>query len=184
MSAGNLLTATVSSRSLDPTPDLAVGTLHYTYDNQDHLTHELSQRNLTVSGYAIDFGAFDNPVASDAADNITNLRGVTFSGNSDNQVTADSKGSGYAYDFDGNPTTEEGAAAAYDDAGHLTAYDDNTLGVHLQMGYRPDGLRAWKQVGNTPRTYFIYDGDTLTMELNAARSTTQLDNRMDYRARI
>ena len=157
--AGNLLTATVTHLSLNPAPGnlFTVGTLHYAYDSQDHLTHEQSQRNLNIAGLALDLGAFDNPIASDAADNIIQLRSLTFSGNADNQVTTDSNGSGYAYDFNGNPTLEEGAAA-YEDAGHLLSYD-TPHGAHLQMGYRPDGLLAWKQVGNNSRTYFVCDGE-------------------------
>jgi hypothetical protein len=46
-------------------------------------------------------------------------------------------GAAYGYDLDGNPTNEEGRALHYDDSGHS---------IHLKMGYRPDGLRAWKCV--------------------------------------
>ncbi|MCW3098818.1 MAG: tRNA3(Ser)-specific nuclease WapA [Chthonomonadaceae bacterium] len=149
--AGNLTQMTVATVSLNPTVQgpLTSGTVHYFYDTQDHLTREQSQRNLTVPGFAMDIGAFDNPSVSDAADNLTQLRGVTFSGNIDNQITADSNGAGYGYNLDGNATTEEGVNAQYDDEGHLTAY------ANLTFGYRPDGLRAWKQVGAGPQTYFL-----------------------------
>ena len=33
------------------------------------------------------------------------------------------------------------------------------------MGYRLDGLRAWKQVNNGPIVYFYYDGERLTLEI-------------------
>jgi hypothetical protein len=35
-----------------------------------------------------------------------------------------------------------------------------------------DGLRAWKTVGMGGSTYFLYDGDTLLAELNAAGAIT------------
>ena len=45
------------------------------------------------------------------------------------------------------------------------------------MGYRPDGLRAWKQVNGGPLTYFLYDGERLTMEFQLQSNGTALCTR-------
>ena len=177
--AGNLTQQTITTPSLNTAAQgqTVAGTVNYTYDVQDHLTREQSQRNLAVTGLGGLFNNFDNASVSDAADNLTSLRGVTFTPNLDNQVAADSNGAGYGYDLDGNATTEEGVSIQYDDAGRITAYDDPTLPLHLRMGYRPDGLRAWKQVNGGPLTYFLYDGDRLTMEFQAQSDGTALSTR-------
>ncbi len=165
--AGNLLQMTVTVPPLDRNGPLTSGTVTYTYDSQDRLTRELSRRNLTqIAGGPNIMANYDYASASDAADNLTLLRGVAQSSNADNQIVSDANNGGaYAYDADGNPTLEEGVNLQYDDEGHLTAYDDNANGRHLRMGYRPDGLRAWKKAGNGPATYFFYDGDRLAFEV-------------------
>ncbi len=158
---------TVTVPPLDRNGPLTSGTVTYTYDSQDRLTRELSRRNLTQTTSIPDTLAnFDNTFASDAADNLTLLRGVAQSSNADNQIVSDANNGGaYAYDAEGNPTLQEGVNLQYDDEGHLTAYDDDANGRHLRMGYRPDGLRAWRQYGNGPLTYFFYDGDRLRLEV-------------------
>ncbi len=134
--AGNLTQMTVKALPLSTVGPLVSGTVDYSYDSLDHLTREHSQRNLTLPNSMDQVGDFDNASASDAADNLTNLRGVTFSGNSDNQVTRDGNGAAYGYDADGNATTQEGINCQYDDAGHLIAYDGGG-GVHLTFRLRP-----------------------------------------------
>ena len=175
---GNLTQQTITTPSLNlPGRPLVSGTVNYTYDNQDHLTREQSQRNLSVVNLGGVFGNFDNASVSDPADNLTSLRGVAFTPNLDNRIAADSNGAGYGYDLDGDATTEEGVSIQYDDSGRITAYDDATLPLHLRMGYRPDGLRAWKQVNGVPITYFLYDGDRLTMEFQRQSDGTAMCTR-------
>ena len=64
-----------------------------------------------------------------------------------------------------------GLTLVYDAANRLTAYGAN----QLTFGYRPDGLRAWKQSGSN-RTYYFYDGTRLlyemTLQTNADASAT------------
>ena len=140
--------------------------------HSEHFQYDAFGRNTQVSDRILlpqapgNLGSYDNASGSDAADNLTLLRGVTQTSNADNQLVSEgNNGAAYAYDLDGNPTLEEGVNAEYDDAGHLTSYNNVALGVHLRMGYRPDGLRAWKQVDNGMRMYYFYDGERLTMEM-------------------
>jgi hypothetical protein len=103
-----------------------------------------------VPGFAMDIGVYDNPSVSDAADNLTQLRGVTFSGNIDNQITADSNGSAYGYDLDGNATTEEGIQVQYDDAGQLTFYNDP-----LTKGYLDSDLPEPYEINEPSHGLFL-----------------------------
>ena len=146
-------------------------TRSFTYDNQDRLLSESAT-------FPPEFG-FNNPAApntlnyaygSDAADNLTTLRGIGQFPNILNQVTGDANGSNYAYDADGNtiaynlyspwPQQVNNHVLGYDDGGLLTSFDT------MQVAYRPDGLRAWIGWNNFPYTYFIYSGDKLLYEMN------------------
>jgi RHS repeat-associated protein len=55
---------------------------------------------------------------------------------------------------------------SYDPENRLTS-----IGATLTAGYRADGKRAWKQTA-AGRTYFLYDGDVLLCELDAAGAVT------------
>jgi RHS repeat-associated protein len=110
----------------------------YQYDAKDQLTQEQSPRGL---GYTHSFGY-------DAAGNPTTFKGTAQSFNSNNQQT----GAGFSHDANGNPTTYKGTTLTFDPENRLTTY-----GTTLTVGYRGDGLRAWKESNGT-RTYFLYDG--------------------------
>ena len=78
-----------------------------------------------------------------------------------------------AYDPEGRPTTYNGNVASYDANDGLTGY------LGFTAGYRSDGLRAWKQVGSDPTTYFLYNslprsigGDQLLAELDDSGNVT------------
>ena len=89
---------------------------------------------------------------------------TTYTFNPDNQIT----NAGYIYDDDGNMTQGAGATLTYDAANRLTSYTYTPSGannpVTLTFGYRPDGLRAWKQNGSA-RTYYFYNGTRLQYEM-------------------
>lgn len=136
-----LLTASV------PTILSLSGVTNYIYDTKNQLTQEQTTRN---GGYTDTFGY-------DSAGNPTSFRGTTKTYNSNNQQIATLM----TYDGNGNPTAYNGVTLTFDPENRLTAH-----GAVLTAGYRGDGLRAWKQTANG-RTYFLYDGDSLILELNA-----------------
>ena len=123
------------------------GFVTYSYDGLQRLTQETS----TYLGYSLNHGY-------DSNSNLTTFRGSTLSYNGKGELS----GTGYAFDANGNPTTYNGSSLTFDADDRLTAY-----GSALTMGYRADGLRAWKQSSGA-KTYFLYDGDTLLCELDSS----------------
>jgi len=135
-----------------PTVSAQTGTIGYGYDTKDRLTGEVSPAT----------GGSTQTHAYDTAGNATTIRGASgYTYNSDNQRTA----SGLAYDGNGSPTSY-GPAMTFDPAKRLTSF-----GSSFSYGYRPDNLRAWKQVGSS-RTYFLYDGSQPVAELNSSGTVT------------
>ena len=105
----------------------------------------------------------DSIRASDASDNLTTLRGTIFAYNFDNQFS-----SGATYDGQGNPTTYNWGGTA---TPLVWTAEDRLVqfGTAFTAGYRPDGLRAWKQTGAaSTRHYFLYDGGHIVAELDSA----------------
>lgn len=131
------------------------GTTSHQYDRKDQLLQEQTTR---AGGYADSF-------TYDRAGNPTMFRGLAKRYNSNNQQT----GTNFSHDRNGNPTTYNGAALSFDPENRLTAY-----GSVLTAGYRGDGLRAWKQT-QQGRTYFLYDGTTPVLELDASGAVTAVN---------
>lgn len=97
--------------------------------------------------------------------NPTSWKGLARTFNANNQETTGG-GTQFSYDGNGNPTTYKGSTFAFNENDKLTQI--TTAGtVRLQAGYRSDGLRAWKSTANGT-TYFLYDGDQLVCEFDAA----------------
>ena len=145
------------------------GTITYAYDpsipgtNQDRLTSESSSRTANGSSHNNLLVNFTFAHTSDPADNLTTLRGTTLTYNFDNQLSP-----GATYDGQGNPTLYNWAGVnttfAWDAEDRLTSF-----GTAFTAGYRPDGLRAWKQTGSaSTRHYFLYDGGHIVAELDSA----------------
>jgi YD repeat-containing protein len=134
---GNLLGMDIN---IYPTGEFlgAFGGAVFTYDGQDRLVREQNSAVL-----------YDHPYIPDEAGNRTNMRGIAFNYNANNQIT----NTGYGYDANGNTTLLRGTPIIYD-------YENRALnyGNDISAVYRPDGLRAWKQPpGSNARTYFVYD---------------------------
>lgn len=126
------------------------GTTSYQHDSKIQLTSEQPSRG----------GSYNNGFGYDAAGNPTTFKGAASTFNNANQNTAS------GYDGNGNPTSYKGNAITFDAENRLTAY-----GNVMAAGYRADGRRAWKQTG-TGKTFYIYDGDKLLYETNAAGTVT------------
>jgi len=141
--AGN---RTQMTASIPTVPSLS-GVTSYLYDTKDQLTQEQSTRGT----------GFTDTFVYDTAGNPTNFKGTTKTYNSNNQQMA----TGFTHDGNGNPTTYNGTTLTFDAENRLTSH-----GTTLTAGYRGDGLRAWKQT-TAGRTYFVYDGISPVVELNA-----------------
>jgi hypothetical protein len=123
------------------------------YDMKDRLTQESSALN----------GGFVSSFGYDDAGNPTTFKGATRTFDTQNRRS----GTGFAYDVQGNPTTYAGTSISYTPEGQATA-----IGSLLTADYTAEGLRAWKEDGATStRTYFLYDGTTPVVELNASGSS-------------
>jgi len=148
-SLGNItgLSATVPSA-----PNLS-GQTSYGYDTQSQLLQEQSTR----------LGGYTNAFAYDSAGNPTSFKGASATFNSNNQNTA------YTFDGNGNPVVYKGAPMAYDAENRLTS-----IGGTLTAGYTGDNLRAWKQSA-AGQTYFIYDGVTPIIEMDAGGNVTAVN---------
>ncbi len=140
----------------------------YTYDARGRLASDSDSTSL--SGGFSTSGSY----AYDLANNIT-PPGSTWAYNTNNQATAApattglSGATGLAYDFSGNMTTANGATATYDAFGQLTAMSGTTT---ASMTYDSAGRRVSKTTGGVT-TYYIYSGDTLIAELEAAGAVKQ-----------
>ena len=126
------------------------------------MTSEATARTANGSSHNNLLVPYSFAHTSDAADNLTTLRGNTLTYNADNQLV------GPTYDGQGNPTLYNwgGAATtfAWDAQDRLVSF-----GTAFTAGYRPDGLRAWKQTTNAAsRHYFLYDGGHIVAELDSA----------------
>ena len=146
--------------------------LTYIYDsgvatNQDRLTSEDSPRNSVYNA------RYTYAHASDASDNLTTLRGTLYAYNFDNQFS-----SGATYDGQGNPTTYNWSGTntplVWTAEDRLAQFGTSPNTNEFTAGYRPDGLRAWKQVGtaSTARTYFLYDSGHVFAELDSTGALT------------
>jgi len=128
------------------------GSLTYTMDitRRRLLTEAFSQSDYQIPSYSL-------PFAYDPSDNLTSVRGTTFSHNANSQVT----NSGFGYDVNGNATLFNYVAHNYD-------YENRVLQAgSILADYRPDGKRAWKQPGAlSTRTYYLYDGERVIFEFN------------------
>ena len=97
------------------------------------------------------------------AGNPTSFKGTAKTYDANNQQTT----TGYVYyDSNGTPTIYKGTTLSFDAENRLTAH-----GASLTAGYRGDGLRAWKETAGG-RTYFLYDGTTPIIELEASGAHT------------
>ena len=124
------------------------GTTRYSYDHRRQLRREQSARG---SGY-------DHVYEYDEPGNPVVFKGQARTFNADNQETT---GDGFVYDGNGNPTTYAGQAASYDVESRLTAYSGMTA------AYRGDGLRAWKQEGDSI-SYLLYDNHAVVARVSVA----------------
>jgi RHS repeat-associated protein len=151
--AGNRLGVTATFPSLTALS----GAISYSYDTKDRLTQESSALN----------GGFVSSFGYDDAGNPTTFKGSTRTFDAQNRRS----GTGFAYDVQGNPTTYTGTSITYTPEGQATA-----IGSLLTADYTAEGLRAWKEDGATStRTYFLYDGTTPVVELNASGSVTAVN---------
>lgn len=132
------------------------GATNWLYDIKDQLTREQSGRG---AGYTHNF-------AYDATGNVTSFKGSTRAYNVNNQRT----GSAFAYDANGNPTKYNNKTLVFDVVNNLISMTNSgATAPALTAGYRPDGLRAWKQGnGASTRRYFLYSGSTPIVEINSA----------------
>ncbi|GIV15904.1 MAG: hypothetical protein KatS3mg022_1339 [Armatimonadota bacterium] len=135
------------------------GSVSYTLDAT---RRKLLAETFSASDYQIP--SYTLPFAYDSADNLTSVRGISFSHNANNQIT----NSGFGYDVNGNATLFNNVAYGYD-------YENRVLQAGFMLvAYRPDGKRAWKQPGDpSTRTYFIYDGERVILEFNPANGFYQ-----------
>jgi len=145
--AGNLLGYNYDIRNAWRTQSGSVknlsGSVAYTYDDFDRLTHET--RTDTDPAYSFDVGfSFDD------ADNPESARGQSFSCDEDDQVD------GYSYDDNGSATQFRGYSLNYDYEDLPTSIAGGLKGI--TSTYRADGLRASKTVDGKV-IYYLYDGD-------------------------
>ena len=142
------------------------GTVTYAYDpgatNQDRLTSESDSRTANGSSHNNLLVPYSFAHTSDASDNLTTLRGTLLTYNDDNQLV------GPTYDGQGNPTLYNWSGTnttfAWDAEDRLASF-----GTAFTAGYRPEGLRAWKQTGvASTRHYFLYDSGHTVAELDSA----------------
>ena len=109
----------------------------------------------------------------------------------------DNQPGGNTYDGNGNPTTYGSAKLTFDAQNRLTTLGS---GSKFSAGYRADGLRAWKSglqrgslppvnsnaakrsantsqviVYTPPKTYFVYDGDSIIAELDPNGNATAVN---------
>jgi len=156
------------------------GTTTYGYDPYKfRLTSETSPAT-SGSNQAFAYDGAGNPTT------FANTSGLTF--DPDNQRT----GTGFAYNYNGNPTNYNGLSTTFDPTNHATTFGVN----QLSCGYGADGLRAWKQdpavqkiglisqraVGHAlntqgpgTKTYFVYDGEDPVLELNSSGSVNAVN---------
>ena len=151
MAAGNLLAVTITTTNTSTYS----GVKSYTYDALDQLTQE----KFTFVGTSTTL--YNQSYLYDATGNPTTLRNVAnFTYNADNQAT----GTGNVFDGEGNPTTYRGFTMAYDLNDQLVQM--NAIPGTWTAGYLPDGLRAWKQLGSSGRTYYLYSHDVCHRTFN------------------
>jgi RHS repeat-associated protein len=155
--AGNRLSLTASI----PSAPTFSGTTSWAYSTRDEVLQEQTTR---VGGYTSGFGYDD-------AGNPTNFKGTSRTFNIKNQLTGGSGLGAFVYDGNGNPTTYNGVAVTYSPHNKPIQF-----GTMLSAGYRGDGLRAWKQNGAGTRTYFLYDGLTPVVELDATGAVTAVNS--------
>jgi RHS repeat-associated protein len=133
------------------------GLTTYQYDTKDQLLQEQSARS---GGYTNTFG-YDN------AGNSTTFKGSAHVYNANNQDVTN------VYDDRGNPLVYRGLPLTFDAENRLTSAG----GALLTAGYTGHGLRAWKQAAGGGRTYFLYDGEKLLLDMDAAGAVTAVDTR-------
>jgi RHS repeat-associated protein len=139
------------------------GTTSWAYSTRDEVLQEQTTR---VGGYTSGFGY-------DLAGNPTNFKGASRTFNAKNQLTGGTGLGAFVYDGNGNPTTYNGVGVTFDPSNEATQF-----GTMLSAGYRGDGLRAWKQGsgGAGTRTYFLYDGLTPVVELDATGAVSAVNS--------
>jgi len=141
----------------------------HSYTTQDRLACDTLSAN--------DAPRYTHSYAYDTAGNPTTFAGETRSYNLNNQLDAylpagkaDTPANwvteAFVYDEDGNPTTYKDETCTYNAHGNLLSY-----GTTLTAGYNADGLRIWKESGGQ-RSYYLYDGEMLLAETNAAGTVT------------
>ncbi len=136
------------------------GLTEYAYNSRDRITGETSAR---AGGYSSVFGY-------DGAGNLTNFKGQTRNYDNQNQLTGGQGVDPFTYDERENPVGYNGYPATFDTDDNATAF-----GTLLTAGYTGEGLRAWKQDAQGERTYYLYDGMTPILELNADGTTRALN---------
>ena len=158
--AGNRTYATVSIPAIGLASDRS-GSVSYGYDAKDRLRSE--QRTLDSGG-----DLYNNSYTPDAADNLLDIAGLSFTFNPKNYSSAgvfDDNGNATSY----SPVSGRSFGLGYDAENQPVSV---TGGLHsITMAYRADGLRAWREVGGS-KTYFLYDGNDLVSELDSLGKRT------------
>jgi len=143
----------------------------HSYTTQDRLASD----TLSANGAPL----YTHNYAYDTAGNPTTFNGETRRYNLNNQLDAylpadkaDTPANwvseAFVYDEEGNPTTYKGETCTYNAHGNLLSY-----GTTLTAGYNADGLRIWKESAGQ-RSYYLYDGETLLAETDAAGTVTSV----------
>tara|TARA_R110002049_G_scaffold32139_1_gene107527 strand:- start:763 stop:3264 length:2502 start_codon:yes stop_codon:yes gene_type:complete len=169
----SLLDATFSNTGRLETVSLANSvTTSYSYDLIQRLqsqTHDLSSVTYDLTN------AFAYSPASQVTErNVSNEEYIhvgsegdtgTYTSNGLNQYTGVA-GETYAYDANGNLTSDGSTTYTYDIENRLVTLSGAKSGT---LVYDPLG-RLWKTVSGGAETRFLYDGDALVSELNASNS--------------
>jgi len=146
------------------------GTLTYAYDIKDRLTLETTNNSSgtpTFNDYALSGGAelyndnWNYQINADLADNLTTLRGNTQTFNADDQLTSQT------YDGAGDRTSYDGGSVLYDANGLPISVPGNNGATPFTQTFTGEGDRAWKLPSGGSKTYYLYDGDALLMELSS-----------------
>ncbi|CUU33742.1 YD repeat-containing protein [Armatimonadetes bacterium GXS] len=133
------------------------GEIQYAYDSSLQRQGLIGEQFIPFSDSLVQGYSFTQTLS--AVKNPILIDGTPLGYNLNDQIL----NNGFSYDRNGNAILWRGGQVsfAYDYENRVTQ-----VGTVLQLAYRPDGLRAWKQPINNPsqRTYYIYDGDLVIFE--------------------
>jgi RHS repeat-associated protein len=148
----------------------------YAYNSLNQLVTEILKDSAgkQISSTQYSFDAAGNIVSEHKTNENGQVTSIIYAYDADNKLISVQRTSGtyhLSYDMNGNLIDDgEGSTYVYNEKNQLIGYQNKIKNIQSNYTYYPDEMRASKQVNNSDRVQFYYDGSDIGFLINEVQS--------------